>query len=120
MAHLAVNGGWQTTFVLVNTDRAPGSATLSFYDDNGNPLPLPLTFPQGTIPAQQGLRAHPDHPGERLVVGAKHRDLRSPFANGIGATGDHGRDQRIRDFPLQHKRTGSGGAAGIAQRELIS
>jgi hypothetical protein len=52
MAHLAVNGGWQTTFVLVNTDRAAGSATLSFYDDNGTPLLLPVTFPQGTIPPQ--------------------------------------------------------------------
>jgi hypothetical protein len=53
IAHLAGNDGWQTTFVLVNTDQeAPRTATLSFYDDNGNPLLLPLTFPQGTIPPQ--------------------------------------------------------------------
>lgn len=52
MAHLAVNGGWQTTFVLVNTGGAVGSATLSFYDDSGTPLLLPVTFPQGTIPPQ--------------------------------------------------------------------
>jgi len=52
MAHLAVNGGWQTTFVLVNTGTSAASATLNFYGDNGAPLPLPLTFPQGAIASQ--------------------------------------------------------------------
>jgi hypothetical protein len=43
MAHIASGNGWQTTFVLVNTgDTSP--AVLNFYDDNGNPLSLPLTF----------------------------------------------------------------------------
>jgi hypothetical protein len=49
LAHVAVNSGWQTTFVLVNAGTSPASATLKFFDDNGFPLALPLTFPQGTI-----------------------------------------------------------------------
>jgi hypothetical protein len=41
-------GGWQTTITLVNTSGAPAQARLSFFDNNGNPLTLPLTFPQLT------------------------------------------------------------------------
>lgn len=45
MAHLAVTDHWKTTIVLVNSGSAPAQARLNFFDDNGNPLPLPLTFP---------------------------------------------------------------------------
>ena len=52
IAHLASGGdGWQTTFVLVNTGPSAAQATLKFFaDQTGNPLSLPLSFPQG-IPA---------------------------------------------------------------------
>jgi hypothetical protein len=46
MAHLASAGLWKTIFTLVNTGTAASQARLNFFDDNGNPLPLPLTFPQ--------------------------------------------------------------------------
>lgn len=59
MPHIASGSGWQTTFVLSNVPpvpdptffsgnlpTSPQQATLSFFDDNGNPLTLPLTFPQ--------------------------------------------------------------------------
>ena len=51
IAHLASGGdGWQTTFVLVNTGTTATSVTLSFFtDQTGVPMPLPLTFPQGSI-----------------------------------------------------------------------
>jgi hypothetical protein len=48
MAHVAYNGGWQTTFTLVNTGISPAQVTLSFFDDNGSPLSVPLLFPQTT------------------------------------------------------------------------
>jgi hypothetical protein len=44
MAHIASGNGWQTTFVLINPGSSPSPAVLNFYDDNGNPLSLPLTF----------------------------------------------------------------------------
>jgi hypothetical protein len=47
MAHLAVGSGWQTTFVLVNTGSSAAQANLAFFDKNGTPLSLPLSFPQG-------------------------------------------------------------------------
>ena len=46
MAQVASGGGWQTTFTLVNTGLSSAEAQLSFFDNNGNPLALPLTFVQ--------------------------------------------------------------------------
>ena len=46
IAHLATGNGWQTTFVLVNVGANPAQVNLNFFDDNGSPLPLPLSFPQ--------------------------------------------------------------------------
>jgi serine/threonine-protein kinase len=43
LAQVAVNGGWQTTFTLVNTGATAATATLKFFDDSGAPLALPLT-----------------------------------------------------------------------------
>ena len=45
-AHLAAGGGWTTTIELVNTSNAPATAQVELFDDNGNPLTLPLNFPQ--------------------------------------------------------------------------
>ena len=46
IAHIASANGWKTTFVLVNTGTSAAPAHLQFYDDYGNPLVLPLSFPQ--------------------------------------------------------------------------
>jgi hypothetical protein len=48
IAHLASGGGWTTTFFLVNAGTSPAQATVSFFGDNGAPLALPVSFPQGT------------------------------------------------------------------------
>ena len=46
IAHLATGNGWQTTFVLVNVGVSATQVNLNFFDDNGSPLSLPLSFPQ--------------------------------------------------------------------------
>jgi hypothetical protein len=48
MAQLASAGYWTTTITLVNTGSAAVQTRLSFFDDNGNALALPLTFPQSS------------------------------------------------------------------------
>lgn len=68
MAHLAVNNGWQTTFVLVNNGNTAANATLSFFDDNGIPLSLPLTFPQGAAPVTQPMLTQSIPPNASLWV----------------------------------------------------
>ncbi len=46
MAHIAAGGGWRSIFYVVNLSPQTSNVTLSFFDDSGNPLSLPLTFPQ--------------------------------------------------------------------------
>ena len=46
IAHLATGNGWQTTFVLVNVGAGAAQVNLNFFDDNGSPLSLPLSYPQ--------------------------------------------------------------------------
>lgn len=46
IAHLATGNGWQTTFVLVNVGASAAPVNLKFFDDNGSPLSLPLSYPQ--------------------------------------------------------------------------
>jgi hypothetical protein len=48
MAQLAVFGAWKTTIVLENSASRPAQARLNFFDNNGNALPLPLSFPPST------------------------------------------------------------------------
>ena len=45
-AHIAIANGWKTSFVLVNTGVSAAQAHLKFFDDDGNPLLLPLSSPQ--------------------------------------------------------------------------
>jgi hypothetical protein len=49
LAHIASGGGWQTIVTLVNTGGSPAQAQLNFLDEQGNPMTLPLLFPQTGI-----------------------------------------------------------------------
>ncbi len=46
-AHIAVANHWKTTIVLINAGSSSAQAHVRFYGDNGFPLTLSLTFPQG-------------------------------------------------------------------------
>ena len=94
MAHLAVNSGWQTTFVLVNAGAKPASATLKFFDNNGSPLSLPLTFPQGAAGQTGSTLTQTIAPGASLWVQSTGADpAASAFLEGsaqLTATGNVG------------------------------
>ncbi len=47
LPHFAVNGGWRTEILLRNNVDAPVSGTLTFTDNSGNPI----TVPVGTVTA---------------------------------------------------------------------
>ena len=74
MAQLASGGYWTTTITLVNTGSSPAQARLNFFDNNGNPLALPLSFPPpsgGAIPLVLLLASTLDrtlNPGAELVI----------------------------------------------------
>jgi len=46
MAQLASAGSWTTTIMLVNTGTTAALARLNFFGESGNPLTLPILFPQ--------------------------------------------------------------------------
>jgi len=46
MAHVVTGGVWKTTITLLNTGSTPAVAQLDFYDNAGQPLPIPLSYPQ--------------------------------------------------------------------------
>jgi hypothetical protein len=68
MAHLASGAGWQTKFVLVNAGSTSAQAQLAFYADNGSPLSLPLTFPQGGAATATALYSPTIAPGASLWI----------------------------------------------------
>jgi hypothetical protein len=71
LPHLAVAGSWETTITLVNTSLVTVPARLSFFDDNGSPLTLPLTFPQASGNSGPLLASTLDRtlaPGAVLVI----------------------------------------------------
>ena len=51
IAQIASAGGWDTSLTLVNLSTFPVGTVLNFYDNSGNPLSLPFSFPQGTMSA---------------------------------------------------------------------
>jgi hypothetical protein len=57
IAHLASAGYWTTAITLVNTSSSAAQVRLNFFDNNGNPLALPLSFPQASSPAAGPLLA---------------------------------------------------------------
>jgi hypothetical protein len=48
-AQIASAGHWTTTFTLVNKGSSPAPAVVNFFDTNGSPLLLPLSFPQPAL-----------------------------------------------------------------------
>jgi hypothetical protein len=68
MAQVASGGGWQTTITLVNTGTTSAQAQLSFFDDSGNALSLPLTFVQSGATMTASTTSQTIAAGATLVV----------------------------------------------------
>jgi hypothetical protein len=49
--HFVAGGGWQTTFAMVNTGTTSATAGLSFFDDSGSPLSVPLIYAGNSLNA---------------------------------------------------------------------
>ena len=74
LAHVTYNGGWQTIITLVNVGTASAQSTLSFYDDAGNPLAVPLTYPQTGATSSTASIKRTLAPGETLIMETQGRD----------------------------------------------
>ena len=67
--HMASGGGWKTSFTLLNLTSTARTARLNFWDDQGAPLILPVTFPsEPALSAQTASVVEVLVPAEGLVV----------------------------------------------------
>jgi hypothetical protein len=78
MAHVASGGGWQTTFTLVNTGTSSAQVQLSFFDDSGNPISLPLTFVQSGAATTASTISQMIAAGATLVILTQGNDAAAP------------------------------------------
>jgi hypothetical protein len=68
IARVASGSGWQTTFTLSNTGTSSAQVKLTFFDNNGNPLSLPLTFEDSGTKTTTSSLSQTIATGNTLVV----------------------------------------------------
>jgi len=68
MAQLASGGGWDTTLTLANAGTSSAQVQLSFFDDNGIALSLPLTYVQTGAATIASMVSHTINAGATLVI----------------------------------------------------
>ena len=68
ITHVAFNGGWTSVFYLVNAGSTLAQFTLSFFDENGIALPVPLFLPQSVTNTTTAALKQTLAPGAMLVV----------------------------------------------------
>jgi hypothetical protein len=78
ITHVAYNGGWTSVFYLVNTGSASAQFALSFFDENGIALPVPLLLPQSSASMSASVLTRTLAAGEMLVIDTNQQD--SPAA----------------------------------------
>ena len=74
MAHIVSGGGWRTVFYVVNAGSQTSNVTLSFFDDSGNPLALPLTFLETGVTSTAATVTQAVGVGATLVIQAQGTD----------------------------------------------
>lgn len=74
IAHVTYNGGFTSTFHLVNTGSTTASFTLSFYDNSGSPLAVPVLLPQSGATMTTSALTQTLAAGAMLVVQTQAND----------------------------------------------
>jgi hypothetical protein len=74
IAHVTYNGGFSSTFHLVNTGIVAASFSLSFFDANGNALPIPLSLPQSSATMTTSALTRTLAAGAMLVIETQAND----------------------------------------------
>jgi hypothetical protein len=68
-ADVLAGGGWETLMTFINMSGSPAQFTLTFYDDNGNPVLVPLTNPDGSVSRYSAVNFAMDgNTSQELVV----------------------------------------------------
>jgi len=80
ITHVTFNGGFTTRFTLVNTGSSPSPTSLSFFDDNGAPLSVPMLFPQSGETVTGPTITRTLAPGASLLVDTVAQDSQSAIS----------------------------------------
>jgi hypothetical protein len=92
LPHFAVNGGWRTDVVLVNTTDVSESGTVAFFDQSGNPITVPIgtvtaSSIEYSVPAKRTLQFFLPNTGATVQTGSVRATPttgdRAPVALGI-------------------------------------
>ena len=81
MAHIVAGDMWKTTVTLVNTRSSSSAAQLDFFDNAGQPLPLPLRYPiypVVTTPLRAAMLSQTVEAGSVVVLETSTTDLPEP------------------------------------------
>jgi hypothetical protein len=82
ISDLTYGGGFTSTFYLVNTGAAAAPFTLSFFDQNGNPVSVPLSLPQTTSTQTTTALTQTLAAGQMLEVATQAAPGTSPNVSG--------------------------------------
>ena len=86
IAHVAYNGGWTSVFYIVNTGNASAEFTLSFFDENGVALPVPLLLRQSGTNTTTSSLTQTLAPGAMLVIDTNEQDSPTPVVGSAQLT----------------------------------
>ena len=77
ITHVAYHNGWTSAFYLVNSGNASAQFTLSFFDENGIALAVPLLLPQAGTSTTTSTLTRTLAAGAMLVVNTQAQDAQS-------------------------------------------
>ena len=78
IAHVTYNGGFTSTIYVVNSGSTAADFTLSFFDEAGNPLSVPLNLPQSGVTATSASVTRQLAAGATLVIHTQSQDSLPP------------------------------------------
>jgi hypothetical protein len=105
IAHVTFNGSFATQFTLVNLGVTTAPATLSFYDESGNPLTVPLFMPQSGRVNTTSTLTQALVPGASLLIETRGQDALPAMVGSaqLSTTGKVSGFAVFRWIPLGHE-----------------
>ena len=105
VAHVTFNDSFATQFTLVNLGTGTAPATMNFFDDNGNPLMVPLSMPQTGGAITTSALTQTLAPGASLLIETRGQDTLPAMVGSaqLSTTGNVSGFAIVRWIPLEQE-----------------